>query len=417
MESFDPVPLFIALVMLYAYVMGAVAARARTSSPDESDDLFFVFLVPALNEERVIGKTLSSLLALSGQFLILVVDDASDDGTVRAIAPFLEEDRVRLLRRPPEQARRGKGASLNAGYSEIQRLGLAARYGPENVIVVVFDADARVDPAFLQAVAPYFRDPRTAGVQCAIRMYNAGRNLLTSWQHLEFVVWGELFSRAKDRLGSATLGGNGQCTRLSALASLGDEPWRPSLTEDLDLSLRLLVNGWRLRFCPSVAVWQEAVPGLRALVRQRSRWLQGHLAAWHHLPNLLRSRLPLHTRLDLAVFLVLPIVNAPVGLASVGSWGVFWLDLGFWGAPELLTWYLLCFGMVPLTAHAMGRARRERPDRVLVHAHLLMFYSYVWLLASVAAVWNIVLGRRAWVKTSRVATEGLLHPAREEAVT
>ena len=190
------------------------------------------------------------------------------------------------------------GAALNAGYAEVRRLGLADVYGEDNVIVAVFDADGSVQPDFLDAVAPYFADPRTAGVQTAVRMYNAHRNLLTFWQNLEFVVWGELFSCAKDRLGSATLGGNGQFVRLAALRSLGDEPWRASLTEDLDLSMRLVLQGQRIRFCPATAVWQEAVPSLRPLVRQRSRWLQGHLVCWEYLPRVLRASLPLTTRLD-----------------------------------------------------------------------------------------------------------------------
>ena len=88
-------------------------------------------------------------------------------------------------------------------------------------------------------------------------MYNADRNLLTLWQHLEFAIWGKFFCRDKDRLGSATLGGNGQCVRFSALSDLGSEPWHASsLTEDLDLSLRLLKKGWRIRFCSSVAVFR-----------------------------------------------------------------------------------------------------------------------------------------------------------------
>src|SRR5439155_9306443 len=131
--------------------------------------------------------------------------------------------------------------------------------------------------------------------------------------------------KAKDRIGSATLGGNGQCARLSALATLGPMPWEASLTEDLDLSLRLIMNGWRLRFCPSAAVWQEALPGFRRLVRQRSRWLQGHLVSWGHLPALLHRPLPLHTRLDLLIFLLLPALFVPIGGASVVYWVKFCL--------------------------------------------------------------------------------------------
>jgi 1,2-diacylglycerol 3-beta-glucosyltransferase len=310
------------------------------------------------------------------------------------------------LEQPPEQARRGKGHALNVGYAAVQRLRLAERYGPENLITVVLDADTRVEPDFLQAVAPYFRDPNVAGVQSAVRMYNANQNIVTLWQHLEFAVWAKFFCRAKDRLGSATLGGNGQCVRFAALSDLGGEPWQASsLTEDLDLSLRLLTRGWRLRFCPSTAVWQEALPGLRALVRQRSRWLQGHVVCWRHLRALLRSRLPIFARLELLLFLLLPAVFMPVGLISIVNWLVvlFFKDWDGLNTMSLLIWYILGFGIAPLVVAAWRPLDHPSLWRSLLHAHLFIFYSFVWFMAGVVVYWHVLLGQRAWVKTGRVA--------------
>jgi 1,2-diacylglycerol 3-beta-glucosyltransferase len=236
--------------------------------------------------------------------------------------------------------------------------------------VVVFDADGRVDEDFFQAVTPLFADPNTASVQSAVRMHNAERNLLTYWQHFEFVVCGELFSRAKDRLGSATLGGNGQCVRLSALRRLGPAPWRPSLTEDLDLSLRLLMQGYRLRFCPAVAVWQEAVTSLRPLIRQRSRWFQGHLVTWVYLPALWRSPLPWQTRLDLTAFLLLPAAILPIGLTSLSAWALVWLNFGLWNPDDVVKWYILGFGAAPLLGEAWYRVRQQSRPMALVAGHI-----------------------------------------------
>jgi 1,2-diacylglycerol 3-beta-glucosyltransferase len=402
----DVVTVLVILIVLYVYTLAVLSMWDKASRDHRSDELFFVLLVPALNEERVIGKTIASLRELRGNFLALIIDDASDDGTVAAVAPFLADPRVQLLEQPPEQARRGKGHALNVGYAAVQRLRLAERYGPENLITVVFDADTRVEPDFLQAVAPYFRDPNVAGVQSAVRMYNANQNIVTLWQHLEFAVWAKFFCRAKDRLGSATLGGNGQCVRFAALSDLGGEPWQAtSLTEDLDLSLRLLTRGWRLRFCPSTAVWQEALPGLRALVRQRSRWLQGHVVCWRHLPALLRSRLPIFARLELLLFLLLPAVFMPVGLISIVNWLVvlFFKDWDGLNTMSLLIWYILGFGIAPLVVAAWRPLDHPSLWRSLLHAHLFIFYSFVWFMAGVVVYWHVLLGRRAWVKTGRVA--------------
>jgi 1,2-diacylglycerol 3-beta-glucosyltransferase len=412
----DPVIVFTVMVTVYGYVMAVIAIVARHRLPGRgqrqtSDDLLFVLLVPALNEEKVIGTTLASLLRLTGNFLVMVVDDASDDGTVDAILPFLSDPRVMLLERPRAVARTGKGASLNAAFAEVLQLDEVQYYGPDNVIVVVFDSDGRVDPEFLEAVTPYFAEPNTAGVQSAVRMYNAGQNLLTFWQHFEFIVWGEVLCRAKDWLGSATLGGNGQCVRLSALAGLGAQPWRASLVDDLDLALRLLVQGWRVHFCPWVSVWQEAVPDMRRLVRQRSRWMQGHFASWSYLPDILRSHLPLHTRLDLLVFLLLPASFVPVGIASIFSWGQFVTHLfnaADLHALDIVVWYVLGFTMAPLSMWAW-RQTTDQPTlwRTVRVCHLYVFYSFVWFMAAMVACWNVLRVQRSWAKTSRVGLPAL----------
>lgn len=409
MEAFvaHPILIIIGVILVYAYALAAISTGARRGSrEDSSDGFFFVILVPALNEQPVIARTLSNLLALSGDFLILIIDDSSDDGTVATVR-LLADPRVRLLERTGAQARLGKAAALNAGYTEIQRLALDELHGAENVIVVVFDADTLVPPGFLQRVAFHFRDPKVAGVQSAVRMYNDGQSLLTRLQHCEFVVWNEIFCRAKDKLGSATLGGNGQCVRLSALTALAGDPWQSALTEDLDLSLRLSLNNFAVRFCASVAVQQEALGRFNQLIRQRGRWVQGHLASWRHIPGLLRSCLPLRTRLDMTIFLILPALVLPVGLASISSWIGFWLDSA-WSLRSLLGLYLVGFGMGPLAAYALWRSGSLDIGRAVAYGHLLSLYSWVWFVAFLVAYWNIICGRRAWVKTSRAGTWSLI---------
>ena len=282
-QDFDPLHGVVIVMTLYVYALALSVRIAGPTPLAESPDLFFVLLVPCLNEAAVIRATVNRLLDLHGEFLVMVIDDDSDDESASIVERFLPHERLHVLRRSGADARLGKGEALNAAYREIGRLRITDSYPAERIIVCVFDADGRVDEDFLTEIGPYFSDDATVGAQSAVRMYNAGRNLLTRWQDMEFVIWGELFSRAKDRLGSATLGGNGQCVRLSALSALGDQPWRPSLTEDLDLSIRLLLRGGRSGR-PAVAVHQQAIPAFGRLVRQRGRWTQGHLAAWQYLP-------------------------------------------------------------------------------------------------------------------------------------
>src|SRR5581483_7967945 len=181
------------------------------------------------------------------------------EDTTGAIVRASADARVRLLRREPPDARQGKGRALNAAYRYLLGSDLLHGRRVEDVVVAVMDADGRLATNALTEVAPYFRDPKIGAVQIGVRMYNASSKLLTRMQDLEFITYTEIFQRARQRLGSVGLGGNGQFTRLAALQSLGDEPWSDCLTEDLDLGLRLLLHGWRNTYCPTVAVEQQAV--------------------------------------------------------------------------------------------------------------------------------------------------------------
>ena len=101
---YTAVTIIVLFVALYGYALAALATRSSEPRPGDALDsgLLFVLLVPALNEEQVISRTLSSLLRLRGNFIVLVIDDDSDDGTAEAVQPFLQNPRVRLLRQPPE---------------------------------------------------------------------------------------------------------------------------------------------------------------------------------------------------------------------------------------------------------------------------------------------------------------------------
>ena len=72
-----------------------------------------------------------------------------------------------------------------------------------------------------------FRDPKTGAVQVGVQMRNAETNLLARLQDFEFVVFAEIFQRARERLGRGARG-NGQFVRRSALRSLG-----PALGQDV----------------------------------------------------------------------------------------------------------------------------------------------------------------------------------------
>jgi 1,2-diacylglycerol 3-beta-glucosyltransferase len=406
--------------LFYTLGMFVASRRRRPVLPERPDDLFFVFVIPCLNEELVIGTSIDRLVALPGRnFAVLVVDDGSTDGTADVVRSRAG-DRVWLFQRRPPYARQGKGAALNHAVSYLRSSGLLAGRSSGDVVVAIVDADGRVEPDVLYEVAPYFADPRVGAVQIGVRMYNAGHGVLARMQDFEFVTFTEVFQRARHRLGSAGLGGNGQFNRLSALEALGEDPWSDCLTEDLDLGIRLLAGGWGNAFCPTTWVNQQAVTDVRRLVRQRGRWFQGHLQCWRRLTTVMDSGLPPRTTLDLLHILLSPALVLFMSLSVVlfvGTTSVLVVT-----APhQLLTALVAHHGLLLVVAYALSFGLAvpygfvywlQTPSasfpRALWWGHVFTLYNYLWFVAGWLAVFRMVRRRQGWQKTERTAVEAVL---------
>jgi 1,2-diacylglycerol 3-beta-glucosyltransferase len=404
------------IVLSLAYTLFTFANSRRTRPPlvEPTGDLLFVYVVPCLDEAAVVRATLDRLLdAERPEVAVLIVDDGSTDGTAHIVRTEYA-GRVWLLERRLPDARQGKGEALNAGYRYLLSGGLLEDRDPATVVLGVVDADGRVDPDALDAVAPYFASPDVGAVQIGVRMYNAGRNVLTRLQDMEFVVFTEVFQRGREWVGSVGLGGNGQFVRLSALQSLGEAPWTRCLTEDLDLGVRLLAKGWKNRFCPETFVAQEAVPGLRRLFRQRSRWFQGHVQSMRLIPLVMRSTaMSGKASFDVIYHLTSPLLVLTTSFVMVS----FLASLVYVVAAQIqirgtvlpsgvmvMVGYLLAFGMGPLFGYAYSRRERSYSlARAVALAHLYTAYGFLWFGAGWVGVWRIVGRRRGWNKTARYA--------------
>lgn len=362
----------------------------------------YVFVAACLNEEKVIEASLSRLSGLSGKRLILVIDDASDDATPDIIRAY-PDPTVHLYQRTFPDARRGKGAALNAGLAHLRESGMIAGHHPDDVVLCVVDADGRLDPHAIREVDPYFADPAVGAVQIGVRMYNRDRGLLARLQDMEFVVYGEIFQNARRHLGSVGMGGNGQFMRLSALDALDGEVWSDCLTEDLDLGVRLIAAGWTNEFCPTAAVSQQAVLTLGRLLRQRSRWFQGHMQAARLVPLILR-KIPPRAAADLVYHLSSPALLLLTSLLPL-SFAVATTDALWHGAldPRWIPWlYLITFGV----AHVYAFVYRTRAHEVglltsVIYGHAYILYGYIWFVSGWWALGRSLSGRSTWLKTAR----------------
>lgn len=401
-----------AVILSFSYTLGMYLEGRAAGEPHPADgpaeDLLFVFLIPCLNEARVLGATLDQLLSLpSDNTLILVVDDDSDDSTAEIARS--QEPRVMLLQRRQPHAREGKGACLNAAVDHLVGHPALRGRAEDTVVVCLLDADGRLESASVEVVGAHFADPGVGAVQVAVRIENRANGLLPRLQDMEFVCYTELFQRCRSQAGIAGLGGNGQFTRLSALRSLGRQPWTPGmLTEDLDLGVRLLLAGWRTRYTSAGSVSQQGLTRLRPLVRQRSRWFQGLLQCWQLIPTL-AARTTGRTRLDLLHMLLSPVlllVALSMTLsfaAGLGEWLAFPTHRGSrLGVMVVVGWYLLTFSPAALFGFAYARLTDKAVLPSVLHAHLFILYGLLWIPAAVRGAGRVLVRRDSWLKTERV---------------
>jgi 1,2-diacylglycerol 3-beta-glucosyltransferase len=267
------------------------------SEPSRQDVPYVSLLVAAKDEEAVIGQTIAMLCSLDypiDRYEVWAIDDRSTDNTPELLDRLAREyPNLRVLHRSAG-AGGGKSGALN------QALGLA-----RGEIVAVFDADAKVSPDVLRHVLPYFHRPEVGAVQMRKSISNANENFWTRGQAAEMAL-DAFFQKQRSRLGGiGELRGNGQFVRRSALKRCGYFN-EETITDDLDLTLRLHLDGWEIDCIASPAVGEEGVTGLVALWHQRSRWAEGgyqrYLDYWRLIAQ---KRLRIGKKIDLLTFLVI----------------------------------------------------------------------------------------------------------------
>jgi 1,2-diacylglycerol 3-beta-glucosyltransferase len=327
-----------------------------------------------------------------------------------------------VMRRELPEARQGKGEALNAAYRYIAERTAEAGVSPDRVVIGIIDGDGQGSRNILLEVSRMMRDPRIGAVQVQVRIRNRHK-LLGAVQDLEFAAIVNACQSLRDTIDTVGLGGNGQFTRLSALLALGDAPWSACLVEDLELGLRMHLDGVGIRYDSRANVTQQGVVDVRRLTRQRTRWAQGNLQCARYLRSLITSRhMKLTALLEVLHYLISPWLNALVtvflaGMVSVATVALLighpvaylrsWGDLAFTGEVWLAV--TLFPGFIWALVHR-HRLRDEKYPRLLVAALAYPAFLLLGLVATYRAIVRQARGRSAWAKTERLTEEPLQHP-------
>ena len=350
-------------------------------------------LVPVKNEEKVVGRLLKALLNLdypSRKVEIILIDDGSTDKTIEICREYAAEhpNRVKLLRRSTSD---GKPSALNYGLKHAN-----------GEIVATFDADNVPEPDTLLKAVEFFEDPSIDAVQGTICSINADENMLTKFLSYEAAVRFRAYLQGKDVLKLFVhLAGTCQFIRRSVLTKIGG--WsRESLSEDMEISARLTVNGCNIRYAPDVRSWEENPSTLGQLMNQRLRWYRGCLDAAFKYGKL--ARRPSLRSIDAEVTLVAPCMLTVSFLGFLIGAFMSFFPVTYDPVFMVLARATMLLTLVTLLTAGLALIYVTRPRRVANLFWLPFIYVYWTLQTFVAsyALMQIVFRRPGkWKKTMR----------------
>ncbi|MFL6557270.1 MAG: glycosyltransferase family 2 protein, partial [Bacillus sp. (in: firmicutes)] len=201
-------------------------------------------------------------------FEILVIDDGSKDDTAVVVQEtYANHPLVKLI----QKTNGGKSSAVNLGFKEAN-----------GEIVVALDADTLIAENAISLLVNHFKNENVAAVSGNVKVGNKG-NLLTNWQHIEYVTGFNLERRAFAALNCITVvpGAIG-AWKKTAVEEAGYFQ-EDTLAEDTDITLTLLCNGKKIEFEEKAYAYTEVPEDIRSLAKQRYRWVYGTLQClWKH---------------------------------------------------------------------------------------------------------------------------------------
>lgn len=363
--SFLTIPATIFMLLIsFAWLfvlLSSLAYKRRENIAKLVNPPLFSVIIPAHNEEKVIGDIIHDFLRQTYPHLeIIVVCHNCEDRTCE-VARSIDDERLKVIELRTPQS--GKALALNE----------ALKHSSGDIIVQM-DADNRVDEDFLRKALPYFADPKVQAIQVRLGTKNASFNLLTKCQQLEYDLFGMPFWEGRGALGlSCTIGGTGVIIRKRVLEEVGG--WENELIEDFDLYCKLSSKGIKVIYAPDVECLDEKPPYWSALITQRARWIRGHLRMINK-----RSLQPLPF-FDI-IYMLSPLFYFPWYFCA--SLTAFYFPLKGLGV-SLTFWFppvqLWLFSLVAMYLFFIYRAIRQRRWKDILYLPIFFLFSFHWLIA------------------------------------
>jgi peptidoglycan-N-acetylglucosamine deacetylase len=395
-------------------VVGALAIydrlRRRNSSFDPTYHPAVAVLIPAFNEEKVIERTVRSVLDSDYPNLrVIVIDDGSQDATLEITRAAFEREigdgRVTVLTKPNS----GKADALNYGLEQVAE-----------ELFVGIDADTIIAPDAISKLVPHFSNPKVGAIAGNAKVGNRV-NLWTRWQALEYITSQNFERRALNTLDAVSVvpGAIG-AWRTAAVREVGGYE-HDTVAEDADLTMALLQAGYCVNYEDRALAYTEAPTTANGLMRQRFRWSFGIMqSVWKHIGAMKqRGALGWVAIPNMIVFqILLPLVSPFIDIMFAVGMVTYFVDK--YRHPESanpadfhkLVVYFALFMVIDFIASTIAfTLERQQPGGkrdflLLGHVWLQRFaYRQLFSLVLIKTLKRAIEGRGfAWDKLERTAS-------------
>ena len=349
-------------------------------------------LVAARDEQNVIARLVERLFDLdypSEKLKIHIIDDGSVDDTPIILKKLSEKyEKLNIISR-----------SKNAGGGKSGALNHALKF-TSGEWVFILDADAQLKRDTLLRVINFAQKGSWAAVQLRKSVLNTSKNFLTTCQGIEMAMdayfqVGRLYSA-----GISELRGNGQLVRKDILLSCGlfNED---TVTDDLDLSVRLILSQSKIGVFWDPPVMEEAVEDISALFRQRQRWAEGGLQRFFDYGrNLIHSKLTFIQKFDLTYFFILQYALPIITLVDLIVCLLFLKSPIYW--PVSLTAFTLSASASWLGCHKKHEGPILPSNSIKIIIYLIYLSHWFLIIPLVTLKMSFLPKKLIWKKTTHL---------------
>jgi cellulose synthase/poly-beta-1,6-N-acetylglucosamine synthase-like glycosyltransferase len=358
-----------------------------SSAMFNSQEFDVSLIVTAYNEERLIERSIRSSLRLKeynkARCKIIYVCDIGSDKTHEIAERFRDQLDVLLIR----DERGGKVSALREAMNHI-----------EGDYVLFLDADGLPPIDFVDRMLAEL-DDTAVGIQ-ALPVPTSSNRFVEAFASIE-ETWGCFLRYLWSHLEGADFIGRAGLFRAEVIKDFG---WKDYLSEDLELSTRLLLNKYKIKYT-DIFVPEDKPKSLKAFIKQRIRWATGaiqvaktHFRKLYSAVDISRTK-----KLAFSTYMLFPIIFYPAFLLLIilltFEKFVSWPGLGLWVYP--LNYFIWCILLsIPLCCSWLYVYGLDKWKTAFVGL-ALPFMIPVYTIITIGTIISLIQGKQEWYKTER----------------